>query len=71
MPKIVYSGQKLINEVSRKTTANISSIVPSNPEITPVKKSTATITAIIILSILSAEPIFFFIKTPLKKLIII
>lgn len=60
-PKGAYKGQKLIKLVITKTPARISKTVPRVPEIVPVYASTPITTAISILIILSADPIFFFI----------
>jgi hypothetical protein len=61
MPRMVYRGQKLTKLVSRKTPAATNNTIPSVPEIVPVKYKTAITAAIIVLIILSAEPMFVFI----------
>ncbi len=60
MPKSVYKGQKLINEVIMNTTAKTPSIIDHVPEITFVKYKTAIITATAIRTDLSIVPMFFF-----------
>lgn len=52
--------------VNRKIPANTSNVTPSAPVSTPLRYNTPIVTAIIILIILSAIPMFFSITTFLK-----
>jgi hypothetical protein len=61
MPKGRYNGQKLMNDVSKKATANMPDMMANVPEMVFVKYKTPMITAMIMRITLSAAPIFFFI----------
>ena len=64
-PNGAYNGQKLTKLVRRNTAANTINTMPSVPVITFVKYNTAKTTAITVLIILSAFPMFFFITNSL------
>jgi|GEM_PF-1849045 len=59
-PKIVYNGQKLIRLVARKTPPSTSRTVPSVPLTVPVKYNAANTMANKMRTILSVDPMFFF-----------
>jgi hypothetical protein len=61
-PNKVYNGQKLMNDVAKKTPPNTNNTVPKVPVIVPVVKRMVIIIANEILKALSTDPIFFFIK---------
>lgn len=61
MPKGRYNGQKLINEVSKNTTAKMPNTIANVSEMVFVKYNTPITTAISIRIALSVVPIFFFI----------
>lgn len=61
MPKMVYKGQKLTNEVKVNTAPNTNNTIPKVPVTVLLKYRKAKIAAIINLITLSAVPMFFFI----------
>ncbi|SEG30348.1 Uncharacterised protein [Flavobacterium hibernum] len=62
MPNGKYKGQKLMNDVSTNTTANMPNMIANVPEMTFVKYKTPITTATSILITLSTVPMFFFIS---------
>jgi hypothetical protein len=62
IPNTVYKGQKLINDVAKKTPPNTNNTIPNVPATVPVVNKIVTITAKAILIALSTEPMFFFIQ---------
>lgn len=61
IPKMVYSGQKLIKLVAKNIPPRIKRINPSVPVTVPVKYKTANTAASNMRIVLSADPMFFFI----------
>jgi hypothetical protein len=61
IPKGKYKGQKLMKDVSTKTTAKTPNTIANVPEMIFVKYNAAITTAISIRIALSVAPIFFFI----------
>lgn len=62
MPNGKYKGQKLMNDVSTNTAANMPNMIANVPEMTFLKYKTPIITATSILMNLSVVPMFFFIS---------
>ena len=63
IPNKVYNGQKLMKEVSKKTIPTINKRIPKVPVTVFVKYNAPKSTAIKILMMRSALPMFFFIMT--------
>lgn len=59
-PTMAYSGQKLTRLVSTNTAPSTSRMVPASPVTVPVKYSAAKTMASTMRTILSVEPMFFF-----------